>query len=287
MNPPVEVFYVWDSPTIFISDLHINGGPRDQVIIHNIKSLFNPTQGKETGTQSTISNHKKLKRLVILGDIFDFNLAYSHTIYQKHFAFYMCLKELVTQGIEVFAFTGNHDPEKSIFLEEYLGVRVVKYAIVVQMYDSIVRLEHGDLLEPKFLKRSLCKLVRSPLVCHLARFVPANLLWFITAKWGTQEDSHVSQDIRKAQDQQRKIYSVIKTHWPKIKSQGIHYWPFGHFHQAIAWSESIEQSNDEAIFRQDSSSTLSNKSQVFVLGDQVHLHTYLCWDKSGPNLRKF
>ena len=278
MNSSVEVFWVWNSPTIFISDLHINGGPRDQVIINNIKSLFDPTEDKKSFSQ---------KRLVLLGDIFDFNLAYSHTIYQKHFAFYMCIKELVLQGIEVFAFTGNHDPERSIFLESHLGIQIVKHATTVQIYGSIVRLEHGDLLEPNFLKRSLCKLVRSPLVCRLARFIPANLMWLITSKWGTKEDHHANQGANVSQDKQQEIHSVIKTHWPKLKSQGISYWIFGHFHQAITWSESLEQNTDVHTHEQNSEPTLSEKPQVFVLGDQVRLYTYLRWDKSGPSLHKF
>ena len=287
MNPSVEVFWVWDSPTIFISDLHINGGSRDQVIINNIKSLFDLNEYKKSSTQTSIPSHMVPKRLVLLGDIFDFNLAYSHTIYQKHFAFYMCIKELVLQGIEIFAFTGNHDPERSIFLESYLGIQIVNHATIVQIYGSIVRLEHGDLLEPNFLKRSLCKLVRSPLVCRLARFIPANLMWLLTSKWGTKENSYANQGSDIPQDNEQEIHSVIKTHWPKLKSQGISHWVFGHFHRAIAWSESLEHNTSVHTHEQNSEPTLSEKPQVFVLGDQVHLYTYLRWDKSGPNLHKF
>ena len=118
MSQSINTNWIWNSPTVFLSDLHINGGPRDQIIIKNIKSLFRKkSQEKKSDHDSEENPTQNYERLVLLGDIFDFNLSYSHTLYQKHFAFYMCLQELILQDVEVFVFTGNHDPENSKFLK--------------------------------------------------------------------------------------------------------------------------------------------------------------------------
>ena len=264
---PTQHDLTWDTPTVFLSDLHINGGKRDQKIINNLKTLFSPH------TQPNNSELKQViipKRLVLLGDIFDFNLAYPHTIFQKHFAFYVCLRDLSQQGIEIFVFTGNHDPEQSCFLST-LGITIIQQAIDVQLFGKTVRLEHGDLLEPNLFKRLLCHLVRSSFVRFLARCLPANLLWSLTQHWGTQEfqnrTENLDYSLHKAH--QKELDSIIKAHWPILKKQGIDHWVFGHFHQALAWPNP------------------SSTAQVFVLGEQVNLYTYLYWDEQGASLKSF
>ena len=289
MSQSINTNWIWNSPTVFLSDLHINGGPRDKIIIKNIKSLFSKKSSETLAYESGKKNTQNYKRLVLLGDIFDFNLSYSHTLYQKHFAFYMCLQELVLQGIEIIVFTGNHDPESSKFLTDSLGIQVIEEAINIKLYDDIARLEHGDLLEPNFLKRKLCQLVRSPAFCRLARLIPANIMWIITSKWGTKEPKVQGLDPEIPPAHCGEIYSIIEKHWPNLQAQGVKYWVFGHFHQALSWSAPHLPSlhEEESTEVADSSSVASKNDQVFVLGDQVGLYSYLHWDINGPCLQRF
>lgn len=285
MSRLANINWIWNSPTIFLSDLHINGGPRDQIIIENLKTLFRKKHQEESENKSTQS----CERLVLLGDIFDFNLSYAHTLYKTHFAFYMCLQELVAQGVEIFVFTGNHDPKHSSFLTDVLGIQVIEQAINVKLYGAIVRLEHGDLLEPSFLKRQLCRLVRSPIFCRLARLIPANIMWLLTSKWGTKEPEPQSLDRKRLSTHCNEVVPIIEKHWPRLEAQGINYWVFGHFHQALSWSPACSSSihQDELIETDNLSPIASKNDRVFVLGDQVRLYSYLHWDTNGACLQRF
>ena len=257
-----QTLYDWSSPTVLISDLHLNGGTRDHLVLKHLRTLFSNEQHEELSSSTTI------KRLVLLGDVFDFQLGYKNTIYRAHLPFYFFLQELINKGIEIFVFTGNHDPDLHPVLTEDLNVPVLTQPTLINIFDSMVRLEHGDLLEYSPVKRLLCRFVRHPLTCRMARFFPPHIMWLITSRWGTQEGNLESYD-------QQHLLKMIEHRWPKYAMEGIDYWVFGHFHQALAW----DAPNQEV--RKDC------PSQVFVLGDQVRLHTYLLWNENGPQLHQF
>jgi UDP-2,3-diacylglucosamine hydrolase len=259
----LQPLFEWSSPTVFISDLHLNGGTRDVDVIKHLRGLLEPKPSSvKTKDQSAI------ERIVLLGDLFDFQLGYTQTIYRAHLPFYFFLQEAINSGVEIIVFTGNHDPDIHPMMTKELNIQVLTKPTLIQIYGSLARIEHGDLLEYHVLKRVLCRIVRYPIVCRLARLLPPHLMWMLTSQWGTKENTLGLYD-------DKPLLHMIEQSWPTHSEQGIDHWIFGHFHQALTWSNpsahSISPSNP----------------QVFVLGDQVNLHTYLQWDNLGPRLHKF
>lgn len=258
----------WSSPTVIMSDLHINGSDRDQAIIDTL--LWITDSQRERGESKERSNDPSkereesfplVKRIILLGDVFDFQLAYSEVIFKAHLPFLSCLRTLRGRGVELIMFTGNHDPEAHPAFTQDLEIAVCERATLFTLYGERVRCEHGDLLEPKLIKRSLCRAVRSPLILWLAKCIPAQLLWTLTQRWGAKAvggaDAYHSQ--------QGSLTAVIESAWPQLAEQGIERWVFGHFHQVISWSP-----------------VDSSLPRVFVTGDQVISHTLLLWTENGP-----
>ncbi len=278
LRPALEWSEPWSTPTVILSDLHINGGSRDQIIIERLLWLTDVERDhSQDGDHEGIKEGRLplIKRLVLLGDVFDFQLGFSQIIYRAHYPLFVCLQEVKRRGVEVIMFTGNHDPDPHPMVMNELEIAVVTAPMVFQVYGERVRLEHGDLLEPAWLKRSLCHLVRSPWVRSLARLLPPHFMWNITQRWGAQE-SQVGHY------ESMPLHTLIDKLWPQVREQSIERWLFGHFHQALCWSSAErgerERSANEGVDR---------GPQVIVTGDQVRLNTLVLWSLSGPQLFQF
>ena len=274
MHTPIHISprWSWSSPTLLMSDLHLGRGEADLPILERIEraaglggggvrivdSVTDPTQS----VASTI-----VRRVVLVGDLFDFNLGYRETVFRRHLPLLFCLERLRRAGVEVIVFTGNHDPDPSPVLSEELGVCVVTEPTPVELYGRLVLIEHGDLLEPRWSKRALCELVRRRWVRALARLVPPALTWRLTGQY-IETDKRDSSRMH-VNDDHTPLEPLIRTRWSALNAQGYHHWVFGHFHQAIAWTPLREDCGD---------------STVYVLGEQTKLKTCLYWDDQGPRL---
>ena len=178
-----------------MSDLHICGSERDQHIIQRLLtatgvagsgvSIRCPVSSGVPNPTPAAPNVNLIKRVVLLGDVFDFNLGYQRTVFRAHLPFLYCLDRLKRAGIEVLIFTGNHDPDPSPVLVEDLAIPVINRPYSVELYGQLTRLEHGDLLEPNRIKRGLCRGARHPWIRHIARRCPPAIMWWITQHWGT------------------------------------------------------------------------------------------------------
>ena len=233
----------WSTPTLFLSDLHLCGGERDEQIIRRLLIATGIEGGGVKVTAPTAQPHRSpskprlIKRVVLLGDIFDFNLGYHRTIFRAHLPFLFCLHQLKNAGVDVVIFTGNHDPDPSPVLRDDLSIPIVTHALSVNIYGYLTLLEHGDLLESGWLKRTLCRGARHSWICTLARLVPPAISWWITQRWGAQAQLENS-DLSAENDQEGHLPSlemIFEEYGPRIFEQGYHYWVFGHFHQARIW----------------------------------------------------
>ena len=249
----------WTTPTVIMSDLHINGGARDSEVIKRLLWITDPERGDESELNE---GFPLIKRVILLGDIFDFQLGYQSLIYSAHLEFLKCLKTLRERDVELIMFTGNHDPDPHPAFTKDLGISVCEHPTIFKIYGELVRCEHGDLLEPSWFKRALCKIVRSPSLLLVAKCLPAQFIWSLTSRWGA-----VESDQGVDADEQLLLNQVIDPLWPQLEEEGIDRWVFGHFHQATSWGTQ--------------GSPLPN---VFVTGDQVHSHSLLLWTAEGPSL---
>jgi UDP-2,3-diacylglucosamine hydrolase len=228
-----------------------------------------------------------IKRVVLLGDIFDFNLGYQRTVFRAHLPFLFCLERLKRAGVEIIIFTGNHDPDPSPVVCDDLSIYVSTQPLSVEIYGELVLLEHGDLLEPNWFKRLLCRGARHPWIRSIARLIPPAISWDITQRWGAQTyDPHANDSESDSEGDSEgdsdTLEATFKAHWSRLYNQGYQYWVFGHFHQARCWRP--HQLADKLSHQEHMSSQDSKVFTVFVLGDQVQLNTCLYWDEHGPLL---
>ena len=72
----------WDTPTLILSDLHLNGGERDQRIIERLliatglsgRGVFISQSDHDDEACERDPRTTHVQRVVLLGDVFDFNL---------------------------------------------------------------------------------------------------------------------------------------------------------------------------------------------------------------------
>lgn len=244
--------FEWTTPTLFVSDLHLGSISRDEDVLGRLRSFIKRV------------DREPLKRLVLLGDLFDFNLGYQSTLFRFHLPLYLALHQLKLEGIEIFVFTGNHDPDPSPILSDELGLTVITHPISIRLYQETVLLEHGDLLEPSLFKRLLCRLVRTQLVRKIARVCPPALSWRLTHRLHAHgrmnhEDNFIRLEV---------VHEAIEKKEKVMLETDHHAWIFGHFHVVT---------HVEKVFK-------NKKLDIFSIGDQVENYSGLIWDQRGPRL---
>ncbi|MBQ7984759.1 MAG: UDP-2,3-diacylglucosamine diphosphatase [Bacteroidales bacterium] len=90
------------------------------------------------------------KRVVLLGDIFDFWWEYKAVIPKGFVRFQAQIADMVRQGIIVDYFVGNHDLWQNDYFAKELGVNIYRKKYQAFVFDKkTFVLGHGDGLDPK------------------------------------------------------------------------------------------------------------------------------------------
>jgi UDP-2,3-diacylglucosamine hydrolase len=195
-----------DGPVAFMSDLHLDGSPRDERIIACLNSL----QGR-------------IEHLFLVGDIFDFNLGYQDTLYRRFFRFYRALADLVDRGVQLSVFTGNHDPDPCPLLTQELGGALYTAPTEFLIQGRVVLVEHGDQADPHPLKRRVCAAVRSPSLRWLARRLSPSIAHHIATLYKGHNRSVTPP-----------LPLQIHKRWLELIKGDLDLWIMGHYHRAMA-----------------------------------------------------
>ena len=91
----------------------------------------------------------KAAAVYLLGDMFDFWHEYKNVVPKGYTRFLGKISELTDLGVEVHYFVGNHDLWMGDYLEKECGVVLHKSSQVVEIYDKLFYLAHGDGLGSK------------------------------------------------------------------------------------------------------------------------------------------
>ena len=143
----------------FVSDLHI-ASPDDA------------RAGLFLAFLKGLSGKSNASHLFLMGDIFDLWVADHRYFVDRYQAIVAEIERLVSEGVEVHYFEGNHDLHLRRFWQDQVGVKVHADSLHTRLGDIRLRLEHGDQMDPddrgyRFLRWFL----RTPpirfLVCHL------------------------------------------------------------------------------------------------------------------------
>jgi UDP-2,3-diacylglucosamine hydrolase len=150
----------------FVSDVHIKSMEErnSQTLLRFFHSLAAGEDERPT-------------HLFLVGDIFDLWIG-KHEYFIKRFKpFVTAISALRELGVEIHYFEGNHDLYLAEFWEKEVGVRVHTDAEYFKLGDHIVRVEHGDMINPDdrgyLLLRSV---LRSPPLKWLSRRLPSKVI---------------------------------------------------------------------------------------------------------------
>lgn len=138
----------------FVSDLHLvdDTDERTLIFVRFLRSL------RDRALSTT--EEKYNLRLFLVGDIFDLWIA-DHAYFRETFKTVVAaIKELRQASVQIDYFEGNHDLHLKKFWQDELGVQVHTDMAYFSIGDLVVRVEHGDLINPKdhgylFLRRFL------------------------------------------------------------------------------------------------------------------------------------
>ncbi len=151
----------------FVSDIHLKSSKdaNVSVLIQFLKQLLKDATGgsKEAPTS-----------LFLVGDIFDLWIADHDFFIQEFKPVIEIIQQLQSAGVTIHFFEGNHDLHLQKFWERELGVQVHGEARYFELGSQVVRVEHGDQMNPHdsgylFLRW----LLRTPILRWLSYHLPA------------------------------------------------------------------------------------------------------------------
>ncbi|MFZ3073151.1 MAG: UDP-2,3-diacylglucosamine diphosphatase, partial [Thermodesulfobacteriota bacterium] len=148
---------------VFIADSHAKG-PDD------------PSQKQLSRFLEELSDNPP-KRLVILGDLFDFWIGTSGLVYYRYLPVLTPLVKLRKLGTEITYLEGNHDFSLGPFFTEFLGAEVHPDSTELSIDGKRIFLSHGDIVDRSIRHRIWRWFLRSPFVKALVTMLPAWVLF--------------------------------------------------------------------------------------------------------------
>lgn len=227
-----------ERPVYFLSDLHLNAasGARTEAVLR----FLSARQGEA-------------EAVFLVGDVFDFWLGHRHALYSAFLPMLRQLDRLVHSGTQVILFSGNHDPDPGPQLRDW-GVQVHEQALEMQLAGQRLRIEHGDLADPRGLPYRLpCLIARNRGVRALARQLPVDALWRLTRAYAHRADDPPQYD---------PLPEGLKTRsLGRHRDAGVDLWILGHYHRAVDHTSPPGPDGRTA--------------RLFVLGDWLAHRSYL------------
>jgi UDP-2,3-diacylglucosamine hydrolase len=136
------------------------------------------------------------RRLIIMGDLFDFWFEYRAVIPRRPFPTLARLAALVEHGVEVQFFGGNHDRWGGSFWDKDLGIPFHAEGADLDLAGRKAWVVHGDgLVETKLGGRLIHRITRHPLTVGTFRMLPPNLgFWLADRLSGGLAESNRSEE---------------------------------------------------------------------------------------------
>ena len=148
--------------TIFIADGHIKGAgdPHMATLTAFLDSLTGPGGVSHADVGGATAGFE-IRRLVVLGDLFEFWTDFKETVYSRYFPVLASLNRLSRQGVEIVYVEGNHDFTMGSFFTEHLGAKVAGEFYEFEEGGRRFLVGHGDTVKCDLKYRVWRGLVRS------------------------------------------------------------------------------------------------------------------------------
>lgn len=206
-------------------------------------------------------------QLYLVGDLFDVWFEYKLVVPKGYTRFLGKLAELSDNGLEIHAFTGNHDLWMRGYFEEELNIPVHHHPLERTINGKKFFIAHGDGLGPgdhgyKFLK----KILRSPVSQWLYRRLHPDTGVGVAGYFSRLGPKHEPGEEEQFLGPEKEW--LVQFSLDKLKHGHIDYFIFGHRHIAIEYP-------------------LSPDSLYVNLGDWIRYDSYAEFDGSRLQLKYY
>ena len=173
----------------FLSDIHIKDEKESNrakllLFLHEIENGIRPAS-----------------HVFLVGDIFDLWIHNHAYFVDKYSKIVNAIRTVVNKGVEVHYFEGNHDLYLKKFWQQDVGVRVHDGPVFFNLGSKVVRVEHGDFMNPDdkgylFLR----KFLRSFPMTTVAKNLPGSIVQKIGER-ASRASRHYTSHQKKLEDQ--------------------------------------------------------------------------------------
>lgn len=195
--------------TIFIGDAHLQGtGDENQKSFCTFLDSL-----KESG----------IKKLVIMGDLFDFWYGYNDVVYYHYLPVLSALDKLKKSGVAISYIEGNHDLKLGPYFTKELGIEVYDKSFTLNMDGKKMLVMHGDTCDTGIGYTFWRALIRSLPVKILIKILPPSTVWNL--------GKFLSKNSRQYNDERgRHVDAMLKEHATKKIIAGYDAVIMGHSH---------------------------------------------------------
>lgn len=207
---------------LFLSDIHFGRGTEAA------------ERRKEAALIACLRAHEgQVRRLYLLGDVFDQYIEYRHLVPKGFLRFQALLAAWTDRGVPVTYLVGNHDPWHRDYFGRELGVRLVQDDLVEPLVGCNVYMTHGDGIDPgSRLYNRLKPWLRHPVPVSLYRTLLPGDAGFGLARWVNRHFGTERLDPARAQ--------ALRTHARRLlRERALDLVVMGHSHMAerCCWPE--------------------------------------------------
>lgn len=200
----------------------------------------------------------------LMGDVFDFWFEYKHVVPKGYIRFLAKLAELISMGVEITLFKGNHDMWMFGYLEKEVGVKIVSDELILNRNGKRFYLHHGDGLGSGDKKyKVLKKIFRSKLSQWIFSWLHPNIGMAIAEMWS--KNSRIASN-KKEEFKNEDEEWLVAFSKEKLNTEHFDYFIYGHRHLPL----SID---------------LGEKSLYVNLGEWINYNSYAVFDGRDLELK--
>lgn len=226
-------------PVYFLSDLHLDDTDHERS--GRVMRFLRARRGEASA-------------VYLCGDIFDFWLGYRTVVHGAYFGVLRAVAELVESGTRVVFLTGNHDPDPGSFLRDTLGAEVTEDGLDLELGGRRVRVDHGDLIDPRGLRHTaLNRVAHARPLRWAARRLHPDTAWSLAGVYARLLGAH--------KDYSDLPRELVDAYFERRVDEGADVVVIGHYHRAV-WHQTERA---------------GRLRDFFVLGDWIRHDTYVRW----------
>ncbi|MCU0416987.1 MAG: UDP-2,3-diacylglucosamine diphosphatase [Cytophagaceae bacterium] len=247
---PYELDIPSGKKVYFLSDFHLGAPSQQESRVRELK-IIRFLQAIQPTAHAVF----------LLGDTFDFWFEYRYVIPKGFVRIQAAIAALTDAGIPVYVFTGNHDLWMFGYLEEELGVSIIKEPTVFTIDSRRYLIGHGDGLGPgDYTYKVLKSIFTNSFFQWVFKMAPPVIGMGIAQYW-SRKSRLTNQDDRYMGDKEY-LYQYCKT---QVESRPVDGFIFGHRHLPL-------------------DVPLKKEVRYMNTGDWIRYNTYVTLDETGVNL---